>query len=258
MTLRAIIFDVDGTIADTESLHRIAFNRAFEQAGFAWEWDEPTYDALLAIEGGLPRIRAWVETNRPRDAAWLEQDGVLAALHAAKSRIYLRLIEDEAPPLRPGVARLIHEARSEGVKLGVCTTSSRVNFEALILNAMGFEALDWFGAIVTGEDVSRRKPDPEGYAAACRLLGVAPSEAVAIEDNPRGVAAARAAGLHVIAAPGRGTPAAAIEGALLTVSDLGEPGAAFDVHAGDPRGHAHVGCEALRDWTAAAAAAEPV
>ena len=110
MTLRAIIFDVDGTIADTESLHLRAFNRAFAAAGLDWHWDDATYDALLSIDGGLARIRAWVEANRPRDMAWADQGGALAALHAAKSDFYLRTLENEGLPLRPGIARLIHEA----------------------------------------------------------------------------------------------------------------------------------------------------
>ena len=78
MTLRALVFDVDGTLADTESLHLRAFNRAFEEAGFHWHWDDATYDRLLEVEGGLARIRAWVEQNRPRDLANLEGDGTLA------------------------------------------------------------------------------------------------------------------------------------------------------------------------------------
>jgi HAD superfamily hydrolase (TIGR01509 family) len=250
MTLRAIIFDVDGTIADTESLHLRAFNRAFAQAGLDWHWDDAAYDDLLVVEGGLARIRVWVEAHRPRDLAWAENEGVLTALHAAKSEIYLRALENEGLPLRPGIRRLIHEARSQGIALGVCTTSSRQNFEALILNAMGFEALEWFGTVITGEDVTAHKPDPQGYAAACARLGVAPQDAAAIEDNPRGLAAARAAGLAVIACPGRGTRAADLDGAAIVLSDLGDPGQPFDVLRGDPGRFGHVTLDALRDWTA--------
>jgi HAD superfamily hydrolase (TIGR01509 family) len=250
MTLRAIIFDVDGTIADTESLHLRAFNRAFADAGLDWHWDDAAYDDLLSIEGGLARIRAWVEDHRPRDLAWAEGEGALTALHAAKSAIYLRTLENEGLPLRPGVRRLIHEARSQGIALGVCTTSSRLNFEALILNAMGFEALDWFGAVITGDDVTAPKPDPQGYAAACARLGVAPQDAVAIEAGPRGLAAARAAGLTVIACPGRGSRADDMAGAALVLSDLGDPGQPFEVLRGDPGHHGHVTLDALRDWTA--------
>lgn len=250
MTLRAIIFDVDGTIADTESLHLRAFNRAFALAGLDWHWDDATYDELLFVEGGLARLRVWVEAHRPRDLAWAENEGVMTALHRSKSEIYLRTLENEGLPLRPGVRRLIHDARSQGIALGVYTTSSRLNFEALILNAMGFEALDWFGAVITGDDVAALKPDPEGYAAACARLGVAPRDAVAIEDNPRGLSAALSAGLTAIACPGRGARAADMAGAAMVLSDLGEPGQPFEVLRGDPGPHGRVSIDALRDWIA--------
>lgn len=251
MTLRAIIFDVDGTIADTESLHLRAFNRAFAAAGLDWHWDDATYDALLSIDGGLARIRAWVEANRPRDMAWADQGGALAALHAAKSDFYLRTLENEGLPLRPGIARLIHEARAQGIRLGVCTSSSKLSFEALILNAMGFEALGWFGAIVAGEDGGAPKPAPDGYLAACAQLGVAPADALAIEAAPRGVVAARAAGLTVIASPGRGSHPRDLTGAALVLSDLGDPGQPFDVLHGDPGHFGHITIEALHGLMAA-------
>jgi HAD superfamily hydrolase (TIGR01509 family) len=246
MTLGAIIFDVDGTIADTEALHLRAFNHAFEAAGLDWRWDDAAYDQMLRIEGGLARLRAWVETHRPRDLAWAEADGALTRIHAAKSEFYLRTLENEGLPLRPGIARLIHEARSQGIALGVCTASSRLNFEALILNAMGFEALEWFGAIVTGDDVDAAKPDPEGFAAVCARLGVAPSAAVAVESSPHGVAAARAAGLTVIACPLRGSQPEDLAGAALVLSDLGDPGLPFRVLAGDPGRAGHITIDTLR------------
>ncbi|MGG7568292.1 HAD family hydrolase [Rhodovulum sp. DZ06] len=255
MTLRAIIFNVNGTLADTEPLHLRAFNRAFRDAGFDWVWDDATYARLLSVEGGLPRIRAWVEEHHPRDLAALENAGTLEALHAAKSDLYLRKLEANGVPMRPGVMRLIRDAASEGVKLGVVTTSSRENFEALILNSMGFEALDWFGAVITGDDVSALKPDPEGYVKACAALGVDPADAVAIEDGPRGVTAAAAAGMRVIACPGRASPMAPVPGAAMTLTDLGEPGAPFDVIAGDPGHWSYVSCESLRAWFTDEAAA---
>lgn len=254
MTLQAIIFDVDGTLAETEELHRAAFNAAFAEAGQDWSWDRGLYADLLEVEGGLERIRAYVERARPRDLARLENERRLEAIHARKTEIYASMLEDGAARLRPGVARLLRDARSAGVRIGVCTTSRRDSFEALILNAFGFEALDWFAAIVSGDDPVARKPSPEPYLLALERLGVPAAAAMAIEDSARGVAAANAAGLRVIAAPGLYTAKEDFSDALLTLSDLGEPGAPFDVIAGDPGHHSFVSVEALRRWKAEACA----
>lgn len=249
MTLNALIFDVDGTLAETEELHREAFNAAFAAAGRGWSWDRAHYAELLEVEGGLARLRAFVEKAAPRELANLEHDGALEAIHAAKSEIYLSLVEQGAP-LRPGVARLLRDARSAGLKLAACTTSSRDAFEALILATFGFEALDWFSAVVTREDVNAVKPDPAPYRETLARLGVAPEAAMVIEDSARGIAAARAAGIDVVAAPGLYTRSDDLSGALLVVSDLGEPGAPFEVLSGDPGSFGYVSPDALAFWHA--------
>lgn len=251
MTLEAVIFDVDGTLAETEELHRAAFNDAFARHGRDWRWDAASYHELLAVEGGLARLRAFVERVAPRELANLEHAGELEAIHATKSDLYLSLVEEGAP-LRPGVARLLHDVRSAGLKLAACTTSSRANFEALILNALGFEALEWFGAVVTREDVEAVKPDAAPYRATLARLGVAADRAIVIEDSARGVAAARGAGIDVIAAPGLYTRGEDLSGALMALSDLGEPAAPFEVLAGDPGPFRHVSTDALAFWHARA------
>ena len=255
MTLQALIFDVDGTLAETEEIHRQAFNEAFARHGEDWVWDRALYAELLDVVGGPARMRAYVEAHRPRDLARLEHAGAFAAIHKTKSEIYLSLIEEGAP-LRPGVARLLGDARSAGLKIGVSTSSSRANFEALILNAMGFEALDWFGAVVTGDDVERSKPSADPYALALSRLGVTADAAIAIEDSGRGLKAARAADVDVIAAPGLYTRGHDLSDALLVVSDLGEPHEPFEVISGDPGPFGHVSVDALRFWHARARGGE--
>ncbi|MDF2231442.1 HAD-IA family hydrolase [Albimonas sp. CAU 1670] len=247
MTLTAVIFDVDGTLAETEELHRAAFNAAFAEAGLDWTWDREKYDELLAVEGGLARMRHYAEIHRPRDLANMEHAGDFERVHERKSELFLSMMEEGAA-LRPGVARLIEDVRSSGLKLAACTTSSRETFEALILNAFGFEALEWFAAVVTREDVEAVKPDPAPYALAIKRLGVPPQTAVAIEDSARGVASAGGAGLAVLAAPGLYTRDEDFSGAFLVVSDLGEPQAPFEILAGDPGPFSCVTAEALRDW----------
>ena len=249
MTLNAVIFDVDGTLAETEELHRAAFNAAFAEAGLDWHWDAERYHDLLRVEGGLARMRHYAETARPRDLANMDLNGDFERIHARKTALFLSMMEEGAK-LRPGVGRLIDDLRAAGVKLAVCTTSSRATFEALILNSFGFEALDWFAAVVTREDVEAVKPDPAPYLLALERLGLAPGAAVAIEDSGRGVASARAAGLEVLAAPGLYTRGDDFSGAFLTVSDLGDPLSPFSVFEGDPGPFSHVSPDALRVWLA--------
>ncbi len=249
MTLEAVIFDVDGTLAETEELHRQAFNEAFERHGRDWRWDRAAYHDLLAVEGGLARIRAHVEAVAPRELANLEHAGALEAIHATKSAIYPSLVE-QGVPLRPGVARLLRDVRSSGLKLAACTTSTRETFEALILGALGFDALDWFSAVVAREDVDAVKPDPAPYLATLDRLGVAAGAAMVIEDSGRGLAAARAAGVETLAVPGLYTRDDDLSGAALAVSDLGEPAAPFEVLAGDPGPFGYVSTDALRVWHA--------
>ncbi len=253
MTLKAVIFNLDGTLAETEELHRQAFNAAFAEAGHDWNWTPEIYAGLLSIEGGLERIRAYVERARPRDLARLENEGRLAALHARKSDIYASLLEESAH-LRPGVARLLSDARSSGLKIGVCTSSRRESFEALVLSALGFEALDWFAAVVSGDDLPVRKPAPDPYLLTLERLGVPACAAIAIEDGAHGVQSALRAGVDVVAAPGLYASDDDLDGALIVVSDLGERAAPFETLQGDPGRHSFVSVEALRDWKARAEA----
>lgn len=255
MSLQAVIFDVDGTLAETEELHRAAFNQAFAEAGEDWVWDRELYAQLLEVEGGAARLRAYVEQARPRELARLENDGAFEAIHARKTEAFQALVEEGAR-LRPGVARLLSDIRSSGMKLAVCTTSGRETFEGLILNAFGFEALDWFAAVVTREDVAAVKPDPAPYRAALERLGVPAQAAMVVEDSGRGVASARAAGIETVAAPGLYTRGDDFTGALLTLSDLGEPSEPFEVLAGDPGPFSYVGADALHYWHACSCGTE--
>ncbi|SDX07777.1 haloacid dehalogenase superfamily, subfamily IA, variant 3 with third motif having DD or ED [Albimonas donghaensis] len=249
MTLQAVIFDVDGTLAETEELHRAAFNAAFAEAGLDWVWERELYYELLAVEGGLARIRHYAEAWRPRDLAMMEHAGAIEALHAAKTAHFLASMEEGAA-LRPGVGRLLSDLRGSGVRIAACTTSTREAFEGLILNAFGFEALDWFAAVVTREDVQAPKPDPAPYRLVLERLGLRPECALAIEDSARGVASARGAGLDVVAAPGIYTRGEDFSQALVVLSDLGEPHVPFEVLAGDPGPFSWVDPDALRWWHA--------
>ncbi|MEI8250358.1 MAG: HAD-IA family hydrolase [Synechococcus sp. ELA057] len=189
--LRALLWDVDGTLAETElDGHRQAFNRAFAEEGLPWQWDQATYRQLLAISGGRERMRSFLrryEGEEP-DPARLEQ------LQTRKQAHYGDLMRSGALPLRPGVARLIREAAAAGLTQAIVTTSGRTAVEALC-QGMEPDLRDAFDFWICGEDVSRKKPDPEAYLQAIERLGCHRRHILAMEDSGNGLRAATGANL---------------------------------------------------------------
>ena len=228
MKLEALIFDVDGTLAETEELHRQSFNLTFQQFKLGWHWDPELYTELLQTTGGKERMIRYVEHYRPRERHVLEQ---LAALHRTKTRSYLDLLEKGALKLRPGVERLIDEAQERGVKLAIATTSTPLNVKALLRSTLGEDAPNWF-AIAAGDVVDRKKPDPAVYFEALEALGVGPRNAIAFEDSANGLRAALRAGITVVATPSLYLTSEDFFGAAAVVSNLGEPQRPFEHLAG--------------------------
>lgn len=249
--LKAVLWDVDGTLAETErDGHRVAFNLAFEALGVPWRWDETRYGDLLRITGGRERLMH--DMNARSDApALADERAVLArALHAKKNALYADLVRRNRIPLREGVAPLMQQCRDRGVRMGITTTTSRSNVDALMRAHLGDGWAESFSVIVCGEDVQRKKPDPEVYLQALRALAIGPLEAVAIEDSPGGVAAARAADIPVIVTRSAYFSDATIEGAIAIGPGLHERRdwsprlrGAFD----DSR---FVGLDDIEDWFA--------
>ena len=213
--LRALLWDVDGTLAETErDGHRVAFNLAFEAHQLPWRWDEAHYGALLAITGGRERLLADMATRADAPGTAGEREALAREVHALKNLRYAELVHDARLPLRPGVADLIEEARSAGLRQAITTTTSRSNVDALLRVHLGPHWQDHFAAVVCGEDVQRKKPDPEVFVCALKELGLGPLEAVALEDSPGGVAAARAADVPVIVTRSAYFESATLEGAI--------------------------------------------
>lgn len=213
--IQAILWDVDGTLAETErDGHRIAFNRAFEQAGLPWHWDVAHYGELLRITGGRERILHDMTQRADVPPLGDEREVLARRLHLAKNRVYAELMATGGMPLRPGVIELIHEARKRGLRLGIVTTTSRDNVDALLRRHIGAHWPSWFAVRVCGEDVRSKKPDPEAYLRALAELKLGPLEAVAIEDSPGGVSAAREAGVPVVVTRSAYFDTATIEGAV--------------------------------------------
>lgn len=213
--LQALLWDVDGTMAETErDGHRIAFNRAFEAFGVPWRWDEARYGELLSVTGGRERLMH--DMDRRPDAPPLagERDALARALHAKKNALYAELVADAGIPLRAGVLALMHECRAQRVRMAIATTTSRANVEALLGRHVGRGWAGWFDAIVCGEDVLRKKPDPEVFVQALQRLGLGPLDTVVLEDSPGGVAAARAAHCPVVVTRSIYFADAQVEGAI--------------------------------------------
>ena len=192
VSLQALIWDVDGTLVDNEELHRQAFNAAFSAAGLGWYWDERRYRELLAVAGGRERIGHFVHAEDPQRAEAEGFEAFVRELHADKTRRYGGLL-DVGLALRPGVARLIDQVRSAGLRQAIATTTSRINVERLLQRTLGREALGWFTVIASGETVAAKKPAPDLYLMALDGLGLPGAACLAIEDTAIGLQAATAA-----------------------------------------------------------------
>ncbi len=223
MTLQALIFDVDGTIADTEEVHRQAFNAAFLAMDLGWNWSADDYMELLKVSGGPERIAYYVSRLRVGPAERQRLTGLVPAIHREKTRLYYELISDGRAVARPGVARLMNEAREAGLKLALAATSSTANIEALVGAVLGPKALGWFDAVASADEVAQKKPAPDLYRRIVGTLRVPTDACVAIEDSANGVLAAKAAGLYTIATPSRWTAAQDFSQADLVQPSLDEP-----------------------------------
>lgn len=238
--LQALIFDVDGTLADTEETHRRAFNRAFADAGLDWDWSPELYAELLSTSGGRERIHHYGHDCRKRLSAPEAWADFVAELHSAKTRHYGAMLDAGELTLRPGVARLIDEARSAGLVLGIATSSTYGNLESLLDRNLPRDWRNWFTAIETCDSIPQKKPSPAVYQAVLRRIGIAPAGCVAFEDTVNGLHAASAAGLLTVVTTHAFTHTHDFTGAALVVDHLGEPGQPFAVLAGDPHGREYV------------------
>lgn len=226
MTLHALLFDVDGTLADTERHgHRPAFNQAFKDAGLDWHWDAALYGKLLAVTGGKERIKHYIEHDRPdyQKPAHFEQ--LVADLHQAKTRHYAALAATGSIPMRPGVKRLLNEARAAGLRLGIATTTTPENVTVLLEHSLGSGTQDWFEVIAAGDIVPSKKPAPDIYHYALEKMGLNPAECLAFEDSENGLRSSLGAGLKTLVTVNDYTLDHDFTGASVILSDLGDPDA---------------------------------
>ncbi len=222
VALEALIFDVDGTLADTESAHLAAFNQAFAEFGLDWQWDQALYTGLLNISGGKERILHYWHTTQPalRELEAMAVTETVDRLHELKTAAYESAVNDGAVSLRPGVLELIDEALAQGVQLAIATTTSPVNIAALLRRAVG---PDWrmnFTAIGDASTAPLKKPHPQVYQQMLAALQLAPAQCLAFEDSSNGLQSATAAGLASVITPTRYNAQHDFSGALRVLPDL--------------------------------------
>lgn len=217
--LQALIFDVDGTLADTErDGHRVSFNLAFAEAGLDWIWDEPLYGQLLQVTGGKERILFYLEQFNQKFQRPQALSDFIAQLHRRKTHHYTELLAQGRIPLRPGVIRLLHEARAAGLRLAIATTTTPENISALLAP----DLLALFEKVGAGDTVPNKKPAPDIYLWVLAQLGLPASACLAIEDSANGLKASRGAGLATVITRTAYTDDHDFSGALALLPDLGQ------------------------------------
>jgi HAD superfamily hydrolase (TIGR01509 family) len=246
--LQALIFDVDGTLANTErDGHRVAFNSAFVEAGLDWHWTIDFYEQLLAIAGGKERIKFYLNQYQPEFKTNKDINEFIAHLHQLKTKHYQQLLQKGAISLRPGVKRLIEEAKKENIRLAIATTTSLSNVIALLSQ---FLALDWFEIIAAGDIVPAKKPAPDIYNYVLKRMNLLPENCLVFEDSDNGLLAAIQAGIKTIVTVNNYTKKQDFNQAILVLSDLGESEKPFKIIQGNLSNNNYVDLDSLRSLIA--------
>lgn len=224
MPIKAIIFDVDGTLADTEDAHRISFNKAFAENHLDWNWDAALYDKLLKVTGGKERIKYFVETFLPDFPKPADYEGFVKHLHQVKTGYYTAMMREGRVPLRPGIKQLINDARQAGIKLAIATTTSPENVSALLEMGLGKNWECYFASIGCGDIVPHKKPAPDIYHWVLRDLGLNAADCIALEDTNNGLRSSLAAGIKTYVTINHYTRNQDFTGAAAVFDDLSDLG----------------------------------
>ena len=255
MGLQAIIFDVDGTVAETADLHRAAFNRAFQEQGLNWHWDREIFSQLSPVEFSLPKLRLFSLAIKRSGAARVPSHEDLVNVAVRKAHYFCQSVHNGAAHLRPGVARLMQECVHEGLLLGAVSTSTRAETQSLLAAVLGFHTMGQIASLKTAEDANVQTAERSLYRAVLDEFGLTGNRAIAIDDSTIGAAAARQTGLAILATPSMYSSSHRFENTAVILSDLGQPAEPFTVMNGDAHGHTYVSPMLLREIAVPKAAA---
>lgn len=242
--LKAFIFDVDGTLSNTErDGHRVAFNQAFDEYGLGWHWSVETYGKLLAVTGGKERMKFFAEEFLDKSEVPDDLEAKIPELHQAKTRHYTELLSSGAIPLRPGVERLINEARQRGFRLAIATTTTPENVTALLTHTLGEDSIGWFEVIAAGDIVPAKKPAPDIYDYALSEMKLSASECIAFEDSENGIKSSTGANLATIITINDYTMDHDFTDASIVLDQMGEADQPFSVISGNINDASYLDCD---------------
>ena len=246
MKLNAILFDVGGTIAESEEIHRVSFNEAFKEFGLNWYWDEAIYRELVFVGGGKERIKHYITRAWPEMLKQKNLTKYIESVHKIKGQIYEEFLNDSQLKARPGIIRLLKELKNEKIRLAIVSDTTEENLINLFKKGLGINPIEWFEILAHGGCTIQKKPSPDICLWTLERLKLPPESCLAIEDAPRGVDSAIDAGLKVLVTPSIYTLEEKFEKSSLLLSHLGEPEEPFNVIKGDAFGHSFVDLDLLK------------
>lgn len=220
--IEALLWDVDGTLAETErDGHLVAFNYAFQALNVPWRWNEQRYGALLKVSGGRERLLYDMRFQEHAPAEMGEREQLAERVHRVKNQLYADIVARDQLKLREGVRDLMEDCVLAKVRMGIVTTTSRCNVDSLMAGQIGENWTALFATVVCAEQAPQKKPHPQAYLLALQNLQVEPYLAVAIEDAAAGMSAAQAAGIPVVITHSHYFPSVSSEAALAVGASLG-------------------------------------
>lgn len=247
MSLKALIFDVDGTLANTErDGHLKAFNLAFKEFNLDWVWSNEMYYHLLDVTGGKLRIKYYLKKYNP-EFSHDDLENLVNSIHALKTKKYVHLINNGIVPLRTGVKRLFLEAKKAGLRLAIATTTTPDNVNALIKNTLGDEAIGFFEVIAAGDCVKNLKPAGDVYQFVLDKMQLKNNEVIAFEDSKNGIVSANSVGINSVITINQYTQHHIFNGAMVVLDNLGEPNKDFKIIKGDKTKHTFLSVDYLQE-----------